>query len=61
MRRIALAATCITLIATGTHKGPLGEIPASGNFVKVANNCFFRFAVGEPARAHSFKHHDWQL
>ena len=32
------------LLFTGTHKGPLGEIPASGNFVKVANNCFFRFA-----------------
>jgi steroid delta-isomerase-like uncharacterized protein len=32
------------LVFTGTHMGPLGEIPASGNFVKVANNCFFRFA-----------------
>ena len=35
------------LIFTGTHKGPLGEIPASGNFVKVANNCFFCFADGK--------------
>lgn len=35
------------LLFTGTHKGPLGEIPASGNFVKVANNCFFRFADGQ--------------
>lgn len=35
------------LLFTGTHKGPLGEIPASGNFVKVANNCFFRFADGK--------------
>jgi steroid delta-isomerase-like uncharacterized protein len=35
------------LIFTGTHKGPLGAIPASGNFVRVANNCFFRFAGGK--------------
>jgi steroid delta-isomerase-like uncharacterized protein len=35
------------LVFTGTHKGPLGEIPASGNFVKVANNCFFRFDDGK--------------
>ena len=35
------------LVFTGTHKGPLGEIPASGNFVKVANNCFFRFVDGK--------------
>ena len=35
------------LLFTGTHKGPLGKIPASGNFVKVANNCFFRFADGK--------------
>ena len=35
------------LIFTGTHKGPLGGIPASGNFVRVANNCFFRFANGK--------------
>jgi steroid delta-isomerase-like uncharacterized protein len=35
------------LVFTGTHMGPLGEIPASGNFVKVVNNCFFRFADGE--------------
>ena len=35
------------LVFTGTHKGPLGEIPASGNFVKVANNCFFRFVGGK--------------
>jgi steroid delta-isomerase-like uncharacterized protein len=35
------------LVFSGTHKGPLGEIPASGNFVKVANNCFFRFADGK--------------
>jgi steroid delta-isomerase-like uncharacterized protein len=35
------------LVFTGTHMGPLGEIPASGNFVKVANNCFFRFADGK--------------
>ena len=35
------------LVFTGTHKGPLGNIPASGNFVKVANNCFFRFANGK--------------
>lgn len=35
------------LLFTGTHKGPLGEMPASGNFVKVANNCFFRFADGK--------------
>lgn len=35
------------LLFTGTHKGPLGKIPASGNFVKVANNCFFRFAHGK--------------
>lgn len=35
------------LLFTGTHKGPLGELPASGNFVKVANNCFFRFADGK--------------
>ena len=35
------------LLFTGTHKGPLGETPASGNFVKVANNCFFRFADGK--------------
>jgi steroid delta-isomerase-like uncharacterized protein len=35
------------LVFTGTHKGSLGEIPASGNFVKVANNCFFRFADGK--------------
>ena len=32
------------LVFTGTHKGPLGAVPASGNFVRVANNCFFRFA-----------------
>ena len=37
-------------IATGTHKGPLGEIPASGNFVKVANSCFFSFAGGKLVR-----------
>ena len=37
----------VQLVATGTHKGPLGKIPASGNFVKVANNCFFRFADGK--------------
>jgi steroid delta-isomerase-like uncharacterized protein len=35
------------LLFTGTHKGPLGKVPASGNFVKVANNCFFRFADGK--------------
>jgi steroid delta-isomerase-like uncharacterized protein len=35
------------LVLTGTHKGPLGQVPASGNFVKVANNCFFRFANGK--------------
>jgi steroid delta-isomerase-like uncharacterized protein len=35
------------LVFTGTHKGPLGKIPASGNFVKVANACFFRFADGK--------------
>jgi steroid delta-isomerase-like uncharacterized protein len=35
------------LLFTGTHKGPLGELPASGKFVKVANNCFFRFADGK--------------
>jgi steroid delta-isomerase-like uncharacterized protein len=35
------------LIFTGTHKGPLGKVPASGNFVRVANNCFFRFADGK--------------
>lgn len=35
------------LVFTGTHAGPLGKIPASGNFVKVANNCFFRFADGK--------------
>jgi steroid delta-isomerase-like uncharacterized protein len=35
------------LVATGTHKGPLGEIPASGNFVKVSNACFFQFADGK--------------
>jgi steroid delta-isomerase-like uncharacterized protein len=35
------------LVFTGTHMGPLGEIPASGNFVKVANVCFFRFADGK--------------
>ena len=35
------------LLFSGTHKGPLGKIPASGNFVKVANNCFFRFADGK--------------
>lgn len=34
------------LTFTGTHKGPLGEIPASGNFVRVANNCLFRFPDG---------------
>ena len=38
------------LLFTGTHKGPLGEIPASGKFVKVANNCFFRFADGQVVR-----------
>lgn len=32
------------LVFAGTHKGPLGGIPASGNFVKVANICVFRFA-----------------
>jgi steroid delta-isomerase-like uncharacterized protein len=35
------------LVFSGTHKGALGEIPASGNFVKVTNNCFFRFADGK--------------
>ena len=35
------------LVFTGTHKGPLGKIPASGNFVRAANNCFFRFADGK--------------
>lgn len=35
------------LLFTGTHKGPLGDIPASGNFVRVANNCFFRFSDGK--------------
>ena len=35
------------LMFTGTHKGPLGPIPASGNFVKVPNNCFFRFTNGK--------------
>jgi len=35
------------LLFTGTHEGPLGETPASGNFVQVANNCFFRFADGQ--------------
>ena len=38
------------LVATGTHRGALGDIPASGNFVKVANNCFFRFADGKLVR-----------
>jgi len=33
---------------TGTHKGgSLGKIPASGNFVKVANICLFRLAGGK--------------
>jgi len=35
------------LIFTGTHIGPLGDIPASGNFVKVAGNCYCRFADGK--------------
>src|SRR5262245_40908834 len=35
------------LLFTGTHKGPLGDLPPSGRFVKVANNCFFRFAAGK--------------
>jgi hypothetical protein len=35
------------LLFTGTHKGPLGELLASGTFVKVAYNCFFRFADGK--------------
>lgn len=35
------------LMFTGTHKGALGGIPASGNFVRVANNCFFRFHAGK--------------
>ena len=35
------------LVFTGTHKGPLGDIPASGNAVRVANTCFFRFAGGK--------------
>ena len=35
------------LVFTGTHKGPLGTIPPSGHFVKVANHCFFRFADGK--------------
>lgn len=35
------------LVFTGTHKGPLGGIPASGNFVQVANVCIFRFAGGK--------------
>jgi steroid delta-isomerase-like uncharacterized protein len=35
------------LVFTGTHRGALGRIPASGNFVRVANNCFFRFADGK--------------
>ena len=37
----------VQLVARGTHKGPLGALPASGNSVKVANNCFFRFAGGK--------------
>ena len=35
------------LVFTGTHQGPLGKVPASGNSVKVANACFFRFAGGK--------------
>ena len=35
------------LMFTGTHKGRLGDVPASGNAVRVANNCFFRFAGGK--------------
>jgi predicted ester cyclase len=35
------------LVFTGTHNVPLGEIPVSGNFVNVANNCCFRFADGK--------------
>ncbi|NOG71264.1 ester cyclase [Roseicella sp. DB1501] len=34
------------LVFTGTHEGPLGAVPASGNRVRVANNCFFRFVSG---------------
>ena len=35
------------LVFTGTHEGPLGKLLASGNFMKVANNCFLRFADGK--------------
>lgn len=35
------------LVFTGTHQGPLGKVPASGNSVRVANACFFRFAGGK--------------
>jgi steroid delta-isomerase-like uncharacterized protein len=35
------------LVFTGTHSGPLGKVPASGNRVRVSNNCFFRFADGK--------------
>ena len=35
------------LVFTGTHQGPLGKVPASGNPVRVANACFFRFAGGK--------------
>src|SRR5262245_15500472 len=38
------------LLFTGTHNGPLGDLPPSGKFVKVANNCFFRFADGKLIR-----------
>lgn len=34
------------LLFTGTHEGPLGKVPASGNAVTVANACFFRFSEG---------------
>ena len=34
------------LVFTGTHLGALGDIPASGNAVRIDNSCFFRFSEG---------------